>query len=137
MYRAYKWFRILVGVGLVANLIFALPAFLAPRLLEQMFEVGTAQPTGWLRNVGILLIILSSTYIAVILDPFRYIIVSVIIVLGRFSAGLFFVALLLAGDYPSGFRALAVTDLALSLPQAALLILALGDGDPRAEGDAA
>ncbi|MDF7801850.1 hypothetical protein P4C99_20395 [Pontiellaceae bacterium B1224] len=135
MYRAYKWFRILVGVGLVANLIFALPAFFAPRLLEQMFDVGTADPTGWLRNVGILLIILSSTYVAVILDPFRYIIVSVIIVLGRFAAGMFFVALLIAGDYPSGFRALAINDLVLSIPQGILLVLALRKGDPKGENE--
>jgi hypothetical protein len=134
MYRAYKWFRILVGVGLIANLIFALPAFFAPRLLEQMFEVGTANPTGWLRNVGILLIILSSTYVAVILDPFRYIIVSVIIVLGRFAAGMFFVALLMGGNYPSGFRALAINDLVLSIPQGILLVLALRKGDPRGGG---
>lgn len=131
MYRAYKWFRILVGVGFVANLIFALPAFFTPRLLEQLINIGTANSTAWLRNVGILLIIISATYVPVIMDPFRYIILSAIIVAGRFAAGLFFLALLLAGDYPSGFRTLAVTDLSLSLPQAYLLILALGAGDPK------
>lgn len=131
MFWADRWFRILVGVGFVANMVFAVPAFFAPRMLEQMMDIGVANSTAWLRNVGILLIILSATYIPVIMDPFRYIILSGIIVAGRFSAAMFFLALLLAGNHPDGFWTLAITDLSLSLPQAFLLVRALKAGDSK------
>lgn len=128
---ALFWFRILVAAGGIANLAFALPAFLFPPLLEVLIEIDPVQQTVWLRNVGILLIILSSFYIPAILDPFRYMFNSIALIVGRFSAGLFFLVLVVSAGYPDGFWVLALADLGLSTVQAVVFLFVLRAGDPR------
>ena len=64
-------------------------------------------------------------------DPFRYIFIAYLVVGGRFSAGVLFLTGILAMNYPSGFWALAGTDLILSSIQAVLLHKLLRDGDPK------
>ena len=132
MYRALKWFRILVGLGFVVNMIFALPALFAPRFLEKLVTVGTTNTPSWLQNVGILLIIVSTTYLPAIKDPFRYLFITYLLVAGRFSAGILFLVGVLFMDFPSGFWTLAGNDLILSTIQAVLLYFVLRAGDPRA-----
>ena len=128
--RYIKWFGVFVGLGLIANLIFAIPAFVAPQSLVRMFGLGSFDQTVWLRNVGVLLVIISVMYIPAIRDPFRYIFISVLLVAGRMSAGVFFLFLVLFADYPNGFLILAYNDLAFSAVQAILLFLMLLAGDP-------
>lgn len=132
MYRALKWFRIVVGFGLVTNLIFALLALFSPRFLEGLLTVGTTNTPYWLQNVGILLVIISTMYIPAIRDPFRYLFISYLLVVGRFSAGLLFLVGVLAMNFPGGFWVLAADDLILSTIQALLLYFVLRAGDPRA-----
>lgn len=58
-YKPLRWFRITVGFGFAANMIFVLPALFAPRYLETLVEVGTTNTPHWLQNVGILLLLAS------------------------------------------------------------------------------
>ena len=131
MYKALTLFRIAVGLGFVINLIFALPALFAPRLLEGWADWGVSNTPYWLQNVGILLVIISTMYIPSIQDPFRYLFISYLLVAGRFAAGVLFLTGLLTMNFPSGFRFLAAGDLTLSTVQAVLLYFTLRAGDPK------
>lgn len=131
MNKALFWFRLLVAVGGIANLTFAIPAFFAPQVLVELIDVGALDQSVWLRNVAILLIIISAFYIPAILDPFRYAFNSVLLVVGRFSAGVFFLVLVLTAGYPDGFLVLALTDLVFSTLQAIALFFLFRGGDPR------
>jgi hypothetical protein len=126
--RSLKIFRATMLLGFVVNILFAVPAFFAPRFLEMLVNVGTTDTTVWLRNVGILLMIISTMYIAVFQDTYRYIFIAYLAIAGRFAAGCFFLVLVLFVDYPSGFTVLAANDLVLSSVQAILLykVLRLG-----------
>ena len=131
MYKALTLFRIAVGLGFVINLIFALPALFAPRLLEGWADWGVSNTPYWLQNVGILLVIISTMYVPAIQDPFRYLFITYLLVAGRFAAGVLFLAGLLTMNFPPGFRFLAAGDLTLSTVQAVLLYFTLRAGDPR------
>lgn len=130
-YRALFWFRALIGFGLVLNAVFFLPGLFAPRLLESWSDLGVTNTLHWLQNVSLLLIIVSAIYIPVMQDPFRYLFVSFLAVVGRFSAGVLFLFGVLFMDYPEGMMILALADLVLSSAQGVLLYRALQDGDPR------
>jgi hypothetical protein len=126
------WFRITVGLGLVVNLLFALPALFAPRFLESLLSVGNTNTPGWLQNVGILLVIISTMYIPAMRDPFRYLFISYLLIAGRFSAGVLFLCGLLFMNYPSGFWTLSINDLILSPIQAIIFysLLKAAGSDP-------
>lgn len=130
-FTALRWFRVAIGVGFVANMLFALPALFAPRLLEGFLEVGTTNTRHWLQNVGILLVIISTMYIPVIRDPFRYIFITYLAIAGRFAAGVLFLLGILYMDFPDGMVTLSANDLVLSALQAVLLFFTLKAGDPR------
>ena len=130
-FTALKWFRRLIALGFVVNMLFALPSLLAPRLLEGVLDVGATNTPYWLRNVGILLVIISTMYIPVIRAPFRYLFVTYLAVAGRFAAGLLFLLGVLYMDFPDGMITLSANDLILSLLQATLLFFTLRAGDPR------
>jgi len=130
MNKSLFWFRLLVALGGIANLAFAIPALFAPEFLARLIDTGNIDPNVWLRNVGILLIILSSFYIPAIQDPFRYLFNSVALIVGRFSAGVFFLILVLFADYPEAFSLLAANDLIFSTLQAIALFLLLRQQAP-------
>ena len=130
MNKSLFWFRLLVALGGIANLAFAIPALFAPEFLARLIDTGTIDPNVWLRHVGILLIILSSFYIPAIQDPFRYLFNSAALIVGRFSAGVFFLILVLFADYPEAFRLLAANDLIFSTLQAIALFLLLRQQAP-------
>ncbi len=131
MSGSLKLFRISLLVGFGVNMLFALPALVAPGFLETLIDVGTTDTTAWLRNVGVLLVIISTMYLAVFQDPFRYIFIAYLAIAGRFFAGCFFLILVLFADHPPGFAVIAGNDLILSLLQAALLYRVLCEGPPR------
>jgi hypothetical protein len=123
-----KLFRATMIFGFIDNMLFAIPAFFAPRFLEMLVDVGRTDTTAWLRNVGILLMIISTMYLAVYRDVFRYIFIAYLAIAGRFAAGCFFLVMVLFADYPSGFKVLAANDLLLSTLQAVLLYRVLRIG---------
>ena len=130
-YTALRWFRILVGLGFVINLVFILPGLFAPRFLETLRDFGITNTVHWLQNVSLLLAIVTATYIPVIRDPFRYLFITFLVVGGRFSAGLLFIFGVWFLNYPDGMALLAYGDLGLSTVQALVLYKMLKDGDPR------
>ena len=130
-YRALKWFRRTVVLGIFLNAAFFLPGLFAPRLLESWFDFGTTNTLHWLQNVSLLLIIVTVSYIPVIRDPFRYMFITILIVVGRFSAGALFLLGVLFMDYPPGMITLGLGDMILSSIQMVLVILMLRAGDPR------
>ena len=130
-YTALRLFRISVEFGFLINTGFALPALFAPRYLESLGAYGDTNTLHWLQNVGILLAIVTVMYIPAIRDPFRYLFISVLLVAGRFAAGMLFLLGVLFMNYPEGMKLLAGSDLVLSSVQAILLYRMLMDGDPR------
>jgi hypothetical protein len=131
-HAALRWFRYSVMLGFVLNSVFFLPGLFAPRTLESWFDFGTTNTLHWLQNVSLLLIIVTVAYIPVIMDAFRYIFVTFLIVAGRFAAGSLFALGVLFMGYPHGMLTLAMGDLSLSTIQTVLLILLLREGDPKA-----
>ena len=131
-YTGLRWFRVSVIAGFLVNLGFIIPALFAPRFFETLIEVGNTNTVHWLQNVGVLLAIVTISYIPAVLDPFRYLFISYLLVAGRFTAGLLFLAGVLFMNYPAGMWVLSLNDLVLSSIQAAFLYWMLRDGDPRA-----
>lgn len=128
--RALKWFRFSVGFGFVINMVFVLPAIFAPRSLEDLSSFGHTNTVHWLQNVGVLLAIVTTMYVPVIVDPIRYVFITYLVVAGRFAAGVLFLTGVVFGNYPSGMRTLAGSDLILSTLQAVLLFLAFRGSVP-------
>jgi hypothetical protein len=142
-YTALRLFRYTVAFGFVINTVgFIVPALFAPRSFEALavaigFDFGHTNTLHWLQNTALLLAIVTAMYIPVISDPFRYLFSSIVVVVGRFSAGALFLLGVLFMNYPKGEWLLAGPDLVLSSIQVVLLYLMLKDGDPRAAGRAA
>lgn len=134
-YTALRLFRYTVGFGFVINTIgFVLPALFAPRFFETLGDFGHTNTLHWLQNTALLLAIVTAMYIPVIIDPFRYLFISILVVAGRFAAGTLFLLGVLFMNYPDGEKRLSGPDLVLSSIQAILLYRMLKDGDPRAGG---
>lgn len=139
-YTALRLFRYTVGFGFVLNTVgFVLPALFAPRFFEALgvelgFDFGHTNTVHWLQNTALLLAIVTAMYIPVIIDPFRYLFSSFLVVAGRFAAGTLFMTGVLFMNYPAGEKILAGSDLVLSSIQVVLLYRMLKDGDPRAGG---
>ena len=131
-YRALAWFRALVVLGLLFNAVFFLPGLFAPRALEGWADFGVTNTLHWLQNVALLLIIVTAMYIPVLIDPFRYLFISYLVVAGRFAAGSLFLFGVLFMDYPQGMLTLALGDIVISSAQAYFLYRMLLDGDPQA-----
>ena len=131
-YMALKMFRVSVELGFIVNMGFVLPALLAPRYFESLGDFGQTNTLHWLQNTALLLAIVTVMYIPAIRDPFRYLFISILLVVGRFAAGLLFLFGVLFMNYPEGMKVLSGTDLVLATIQALLLYRILKDGDPRA-----
>ena len=65
-----KWFSRLLWLGILVNLFFAMGALFFPRVLSSSLELGPLVPTVWMRNAGMLLVVLSGFYALVARDPF-------------------------------------------------------------------
>ena len=130
-YRALRWFRRLVAIGFLVNMIFVIPALFNPRYLEALIDVGQTNTLHWLQDLALVLLVVTLTYIPVIRDPFRDIFITLLVVGGRFAAGMLFLIGVLYMNYPDGMWVLAGTDLILSTLQAILLYFTLRDGDPK------
>ncbi|CAM3581506.1 hypothetical protein [Halomonas lysinitropha] len=112
-------FRLMVLLGVVANLALAIPAVFVPNAVITLVGGAPVAETVWPAFAGWLLILLSLFYLPAALDPGRYRIIAVLTVLARFAGVVFFTLL-----YPQ-FLLLALFDLFFGVTQGALL-LALG-----------
>ncbi len=82
--RFARW----VTIGIFVNVAFAIPALLTPTVLGDFLGLSQAQ-TLWLRNVGLLLLILSVLYAPVAVNPRANRTYSTLVVVARFMAAAF------------------------------------------------
>src|SRR5262245_57224566 len=66
------WFGRVVWLGILVNLSFAIPALFTPAAFASSLDLRPAQPDTWLRNTGMLLVVLCLFYARVARDPFEY-----------------------------------------------------------------
>ena len=84
----FKGFRIFVGIGLLVNAAFWGPALFAPQMINETFGLDPNYYTVWLRNVGMVLLLVSITNAAAAIDPVRYRLFAWLVVVGRLIAAL-------------------------------------------------
>lgn len=114
---ALWWFRHLMWVGIVANIVIALISITWPADVLAFVSLEPAQPLVWPRFSAFLLILLSIFYVPAAIDPVRNRFAAVFAVICRFGGVAFFA--LVGGRY----ILFGLFDLAFGLPQAILLWL--------------
>ena len=120
----------MVAIGVVANALFWGPALVAPHLINDTFGFDPDYYTVWLRNVGMLLLLVSITNAAAAIDPYRYQLFAWLVVVGRFIAASFFLEIWIfdslgSSDEPDAFMWFFVTDASLGAIKGALLYFGL------------
>src|SRR5688572_18222454 len=115
---AARWFRRVVWVGIIANVLLALPTIAAPSQMTAFAGLPTATPDLWPRFAGVTMILLSIFYIPAALDVDRYRIVAWFTLVSRLTGVIFFM-------FEPGYRFFMYYDLVFLVPQAVLLWLAV------------
>lgn len=115
---AVTWFRILMLIGIVTNVLIALASIAWPLSVLHLVGLEPAQPLVWPRFAAFLLILLSMFYIPAAIDPLRNRFSAIVSVLCRFGGVAFF--LIIGGRY----IVFGLYDLIFGFPQAILLFLA-------------
>lgn len=132
--RSVSWFRRFVWVGILINIAFAVPALVAPTVLMNVLGVGPGllSPGAiWLRNAGMLLILLSVFYALAAQDPLESRSLARRTVYVRWIAAAFWLWMLLVVRVSAVFWWFFATDLILGLIQGVFLMRAFAD-HPRA-----
>ena len=123
-------FRIMVLTGILVNAAFWGPALVAPQMINDMFGLDPNYDTVWLRDVGMMLLIVSITNAAAAADPVRYRLFAWLVVVGRLIAASFFLEIwvfdtLGSSDRPNSFMWLFITDFSLGSIKGVLLYVGL------------
>ena len=118
------WFRRCVWVGILLNLFFAIAAILFPHKLIHWLGFAPATDTVWLRDVGMLLMVLNLFYMPVASAPFRYAVFARLTVAARFIPAFFFLWVMRRVPHSGSVRILFWTDLILGIVLAFLLFRA-------------
>jgi len=115
------WFGRVVWLGVVVNVVLALPALFAPAWILSLLRLEAAVPLMWVQFSANLLILLSLFYIPAAIDLYRYKANAVLAVASRLAGVTFFFLLIRQPDYfMFGFL-----DLTFAIPEGILLALAL------------
>ena len=127
---ALTGFRIVVVLGVLTNAVFIVPALFAPQVINDLFGFDPDYSTVWLRNVGMVLLLVSITNAAAAIDPRRYELFAWLVVIGRYIAALFFLEIWLfdalgSSDKPDAFMWFFITDASLGTIKCVLLYLGL------------
>ena len=128
MNKSLRWFRVLIWVGVFINMTFAIPALVAPGLLNGLLGLPAQAIYPWMSNVGMLLIGVSLFYIPAGLSPERWFTYSWLTVISRLIAVIFWIYLAQTSGYPQTFLPLLLSDAAMFV----LLGLTLQSGLPAA-----
>ncbi len=127
MNKPAVWFRRAVWVGILANLVLAVPAIFAPeKVLALLGLRPTADPV-WTAFAALLLLLLSCFYIPGANHPYRYRFNAWLAVLARAAGVIFFFTL--ASDY---YLAFGFFDGFFLLVQLPLLLLTMRATPPQA-----
>lgn len=119
-------FRVLVVVGVLVNASFWVPALVAPQVINDAFGFDPDYSTVWLRNVGMLLLLVAITNVAAAIDPYRYQLFAWLVVAGRLIAASFFLEIWLfdalgSSDKPGSFMWFFITDASFGIVKGMLL----------------
>jgi mono/diheme cytochrome c family protein len=125
MNKFLKWFRLIVWIGILVNLSVAIPAILAPQLLNISFGLGPEVSDVWLRNVGMLLLSISMFYAGAAADPLRFPAYSWLVAISRLIAAVFWLYMMRVTSYPALMRQFLFADLAFGVVLSLLLQLGL------------
>lgn len=123
-------FRIMVVIGALVNAGFWGPALFAPQIINNIFGFDPDYYTVWLRNVGMVLLLVSITNVAAAIDPPRYQLFAWLVVVGRFIAASFFFEIwifdvLESSDKPNAFMWFFIIDASLGTIKGILLYAGL------------
>jgi hypothetical protein len=123
---ALAWYRRVVGVGIFWNLVFAMNSLYAPPRIHAFLKLRPLQRTIWLRNVGMLLVLVSMFNAGSLLNPMRYPLFSWMVPTARLIASFFFFRVAIqnpwhSSDRPKSFLLLAAFDGTFGLVCAYLL----------------
>jgi hypothetical protein len=86
-----RWFQRVIWVGIVMNMVFAIPALFAPALLTSMIGLPPVLSDPWLENAGMLLVGISLFYMPSGFNAPRFVVHSWLCVLSRLVAVVFWV----------------------------------------------
>ena len=101
---------IVTVIGIIANLIFAIPLLFAPEFILGLFGIPLGQLV-WPRFAGGLLIILSCFYVPMVVDLDRFRILAWLQILpSRLFGTVFFLTAVIGFGAPAGFIAGALVD---------------------------
>ena len=123
-------FRVIVVIGVLVNAAFWGPALVAPQMINDTFGFDSDYYTVWLRNVGMVLLLVSITNVAAAIDPVRYRLFAWLVVVGRLIAASFFLEIWLfdtleSSDRPNSFMWFFITDFSLGTIKGVLLYVGL------------
>jgi hypothetical protein len=129
-------FRIVVVLGVLVNAAFWGPALVAPQMINDTFGLDPDYYTVWLRDAGMLLLLVSITNVAAAIDPIRYRLFAWLVVVGRLIAASLFLEIWLfdtleSSDRPDSFMWFFVTDASLGTIKGILLYTGLKQHDTR------
>ncbi|NEQ52258.1 MAG: hypothetical protein F6K11_19310 [Leptolyngbya sp. SIO3F4] len=113
-----NWFRRIVLVGVVVNLVLSIPTLIVPEIMLSLFNLPLAVPVIWVQFSANLLILLSLFYIPAALDPFRYQASAWLAVFSRVAGVIFFLT------QAKIYLLFGMLDLSFAIPEGLLLILA-------------
>ena len=115
---AGRWLKRVIWLGILANVLLALPTLAAPDMMIEMIGFPTATPVVWPRFAGLLLIILSVFYTPAATDLDRYRIVAWLAIASRAAGVLFFLP-------QATYRMLGLFDFVFLVPELLLLLVAI------------
>lgn len=125
MGTAENWFGRIVGIGILLNLCFAIPAIFAPDMLLAGLDLPPETSMLWLQNTGMLLLTLCVFYTPSALAPARFPTHTKLVVLSRWIASVFWFIQLRQSAPRGVVRRLLFADLTMAVLLALLLNPAL------------
>lgn len=125
MNRYQKWFALAVLLSIIANFSFAFPALLAPSWLLSRLGLPLLFQTIWLRNAGLLSFFLTLLYFPAALNPLRYKVNSIVIVICGLAFGLFWLWPYFFANAPRAYLIFGLVELGLGMLQGVVLLLLL------------
>lgn len=125
-----RWFSRVTWIGILVNAAFWVPALFDPDTISRVLGIDPNLYTVWLRNVGMLLILVGMFNAAAALAPSRYPLVSWLVVGSRLTAATFFLEVWLfnslnSSDRPGVFMYLFLVDMTFGIVKGVLLNLGL------------
>jgi hypothetical protein len=121
-----RWCSVAFWIGIAANVVLALTGWFAPERLLAQLKLEPTPRTVWVRNMGMLLAVVTIFNAAAALDPMRYPLISWMVPLGRLIGSSFFFLIIFgkhrgSTERPKSFIPLLGFDLTMAVLTGTLL----------------